>query len=67
MESPDIQDNLLGHSEQLLLKKKPVFSVRNMAVLHDIGGVGVGSDTFLHEFSYTGCPKKMGICILGYF
>ena len=29
-----------------------------MAVLHDIGGVGVGSDTFLQEFSYISSPGK---------
>ena len=29
-----------------------------MAVLHDIGGVRVGSDTFLHEFSYISSPGK---------
>ena len=56
MESPDIQDNIIDHSEQLLLKKycrktaltacsSRFFSVRNMGFLHDIDGVGVGSDT----------------------
>ena len=29
-----------------------------MAVLHDIGGVGVGSDTFQKEFSYISGPGK---------
>ena len=29
-----------------------------MAVLHDIGGVGDGSDTFRKEFSYISGPEK---------
>ena len=29
-----------------------------MAVLHDIDGFGVGSDTFLQEFSYISSPGK---------
>ena len=35
-----------------------VFSVRNMAVHHDIGGVEVSSDTFRLEFGYVLCAGK---------
>ena len=38
-----------------------------MAVLHDIGGVGVGSDTFRKEFSYISSPgKKIQVSIVHY-